>query len=802
MLVVALVLVWAVMLFPDAEWVYPLYYVIYEVASELILIHAGLYLSQNLDMLQSKRLVPLIFGGSQAGVIVGGILLAALSPVIGVSNIVLIWGLVSIIAIALVFFWHKQQGMSPYYRSGSKRKITVRQTLGDAFQGVRFMRHSALLKMASYSLFFMVILFYVLIYSVNQIYTDTFRTEEQLSSFFGILVAVNSAIALLLQFFVANRVLRKFGVKTVNLFFPFTSVLSYLMLMVSFTLPAALLGSFNKDVVMTAFRNPVWSLMMNALPGNIQGRARAMTVAVVIPLALLLAGLILMGVKELENPIYVVLVGLFSAMLYLFFSRRMNKVYVDEIVSHLKQKLALPDDESEAALRGADDEILKDLVRGIKHEDDQIFLAYARSLIKSFPDKATHIIVKRLPTAGAKVRDQVVRLLLPLKSEDLHWVLWKLADSADERFKATCYYSLIKLKNDSIWEKIPDLLEHSQARFRAVGVYGVYSFDIKDLLDQARQVWVGLLEDDDALANMFGMELLDTRACMQHNSRLSPCDLDIKPAIKRLMQSDDVRGCLACLRVSRHIARCDLTWFASLLAQLKDHPERKVRIACLTSWMEFDANEARHGIEPALEDAHPQVRETAARLLNRLAMFSTQAKNDRLTAANGSSPRAQSATLELLLAENPPKDLMTELVEAKITEVEQLSEASLIVRQTLANTGLSALNVLSMLLNERVTATVDLTLQALQGTEDAEAIEVIRLGMKCQTSYMKASACEALHGLENRHVGRTLASIIESPGHSKGSYFDGLEQVLEWCIRRHDPWLNECAKATRAEMAA
>lgn len=797
-LAAALVLIWAMMRFPAAQWVYPLYYVVYEVASELILIHAGLYLSQNLDMLQSKRLVPLIFGGSQTGVIIGGILLAALSPVIGVSNIVLIWAVASIIAIALVFFWHKHQGISPYYRSGSKRKITVRQTLGDAFQGVRFMKHSALLRMASYSLFFMVILFYVLIYSVNQIYTDTFKTEEQLSSFFGVLVAVNSAVALLLQFFVANRLLRKYGVKTVNLFFPVTSVLSYLMLLVSFTLPSALFGSFNKDVVMTAFRNPVWSLIMNALPTNIQGRARAMTVAIVIPLALLVAGVILMAVKELDNPAYIALVGFISAILYLFYSGRMNKVYVAEIVSYLKQKLTLPDDESEAALLGADEQVLKDLIRGIKHEDDQIFLAYSRSLIKSFPDKATPIIVKRLPQAGSKVRDQVVRLLLPLESDELHSVLWDLADSADERFKATCYYSLIKLRNHDIRAKLPGLLDHSEARFRAVGIYGVYSFDISNLLEQARLVWADLLRADDALANMFGMELLDTSACMQHRGQLNLSEVDIKPAVSRLMQCADVRGCLACLRVSRHIVNYDSAWYATLLARLNDHPNRKVRIAYIESWMEFDPEQARRGIEPTLEDAHPQVRETAARLLNRLAMFSTQAKNDRLTAITGSSPRAQSATLELLLAENPPKDLMTELVEAKITEVEQLNEASTIVKHALSDTRFPALNVLAVLLKERVTATIDLTLQALQGSEDAEAIEVIRLGMGCQTSQMKASACEALHGMENRHVGRTLASVIESPERKTSNYFSGLEQVLDWCIGRSDPWLNECARASKA----
>jgi hypothetical protein len=211
--------------------------------------------------------------------------------------------------------------------------------------------------------------------------------------------------------------------------------------------------------------------------------------------------------------------------------------------------------------------------------------------------------------------------------------------------------------------------------------------------------------------------------------------------------------------------------------------------------MELDGDTARQGIEPALEDAHPRVRDTAARLLNQLVMFSTHAKIDRLTAAQGSAPRAQSATLKLLLAENPPKEFTRELIEAKVIEVQQLHEASLIVKHAASHSGLAALNVLALLLGERVAETVDLTLLALQGSEDTDAIELIRVGMKSHEKQIKASACEALSGLENRRVGKVLSSIIESPGQSKSNGFKDLEQVLEWCLKRNDRWLCECAQA-------
>lgn len=801
-LAAALIVVRLLMMVPSADWVYPLYYVVYEVASELVLIHAGLYLNQNFDALQAKRLVPLVFGGSQIGVILGGIMLAVMSPLIGVGNIVLIWMLVSVIAIVLMSYWHRHRGISPFFRAGHKRKRTAGETLGEALQGVRFMKHSALLRMASFSLFFMVIMFYVLIYSVNQIYTEAFDSEEKLSSFFGVLVAVNSAIALLLQFFVANRLLRRYGVKTVNMFFPFTSVLSYVMLLFSFTLPSALFGSFNKDVVMTAFRNPVWSLMINALPGNIQGRARAMTVAVVIPSALLLAGLLLMLVREMDSPVYVAVLGLVTAVLYLYFSHNMNRVYVAEIINHLKQKLSLPDDESLNALRGNNEQVLEDLVKGIDHEDDQIFLAYSSSLIRTFPDQATEIIAQRLPRASSKVRDQVIRLMLPLASEQLPPLLWQMMESADERLQSTCYYSLIKLGDEKVKERIPGMLESPQARFRSVAIYGVYRFDMQVLLDRARQAWGDLIVSDDSLDNMFGMELLASDTCMGHEARLKVDDVQWKPVVERLMLCEDVRSCLAFLRVSRHFIDCDTQWFQGRLAPLVQHENRKVRLACLESCINLDPDNAKKGIEPALDDPHPQVRELAAQLFNRLPVFTENDKSKFLTSSSGSSPRAQSAVLHLVQMENATVETMASVVDAKLTEIEQLGEASFFIKQRMQQFNAPALGVLSLLLEERVRAMVDLTLQALRGSEDADAIDVICTGMKSQDIQLRASACEALQGLHNKAVGRSLSRVIEASDQHKTNFFPGLEQVLEWCINRRDPWLKECAQAARVSMTS
>lgn len=795
---VLLFAVWALMNMPDVDWAYPLYYVLYEVASELVLIHAGLYLNQNLDALQSKRLVPLIFGGSQVGIILGGVLLAVLSPIIGVGNIVLLWILASLISIAMVVYWHSHRGVSPYYKAGRKRRLTVGDSLTELFQGLQFMRQSDLLRMASLSLFFMVIMFYVLIYSVNQVYTETFETEDSLSSFFGVLVAVNSFIALVLQFFVANRILRKLGVKTVNLFFPATSIVSYLMLLVSFALPSALVASFNKDVVMTAFRNPVWNLMMNALPGNIQGRARAITVALVIPLALLLAGLILYVLKQFENSAYIAIAGLISATLYLYFSRRMNNVYVSEIVSHLKQKLSLPDDTATIALRGGDDQVLEDLAQGIQHPDDQIFLAYAQSMIKSFPEQATGIILARLPGASNKVQDKVIRLLLPLKSELLPPALWSLVVDGDERLQSTCYSALIKLNDATVRERIPELLSHEQARFKVVGVLGAYHFQLRAIISKARVVWQQLLKSDEALDNQFGLELFQMadQLGIEHDMYGE----DLRHAAGNMIAGGDVRGCRESLKMSPYLLKQDQEWFLQQLSKLSGHVDSKVRVDCQKGWMLLDCNSAAHGIEPFLEDPHPEVRVLAAKLLGELALYDERRMTGRISGEASGSPRAQSAVLETLLSGNPSQITMLELAIAKVEDVQRFNEAVRIISQAADDRGNTAMKVLAIVLDEHLHASIDLTLQALQGNEDASDINAIRMGMKSHEAQFRATACEAIQGLGNKQIGRILTTIIESPEHIKSRYFSNVEQVLEWCKKKNDPWLSECASAAGAAL--
>jgi hypothetical protein len=246
----------------------------------------------------------------------------------------------------------------------------------DIKQGVRYTIDSELLRAASFSLFFMVIAFYILCYSVNRVYTQTFASEAALASFFGGLTAVTSTIALVLQLLITIRVIHRFGVRRVNLLFPLTTLASMFALIFSFSLPAALIGSINKDSLMPVFRNPVITMFFNVLPNYLQGRARAMSIAVVLPLALFVCGNLLWIMLKIDDTRYFLIPGALAGFCFFLFSRRMNRAYISTLLSTLRERLFLPSDRMYRELQVSSDDVLREVLRGVGHHDGEVSGAF------------------------------------------------------------------------------------------------------------------------------------------------------------------------------------------------------------------------------------------------------------------------------------------------------------------------------------------------------------------------------------------------------------------------------------------
>ena len=796
--IILLVGAWGFMVFPLTDVVYPAYFLIYEIASELLLVHAALYLSQNFLSMQSKRLMPLIFAGTQIGVIIGGLFLAYASPILGVQNIILIWCLILTTSMIFIFAWHKSHGVSPYYRPGYTSRNQLQQSVSALKQGLQYMGRSDMLRAMSFALFFMVITFYVLCYSVNIIYTKTFETEETLSSFYGILTAVYSTLALLFQILLTNRVLRKFGIKTVNLFFPVTSLFSYSALFFSFTLPAALIGSFNKDAIMPAFRNPVRNLFYTALPEHMHGRAHALSIAIVLPLALMVCGILLWIMQKMGNHHYFLSIGVTAAVLYLFFNYKMNHAYVSEMLTNLKDKLFLPDKDARHALKGAPENVLGELKKGVFHKDDQICISFSKILIESFPEAATGIILERAKNSKSSTKDRLLNLLLPLNDELLQSFLLDSLKTSDNHLKATAYKILFQHNNEKGKFLLENALLDENPRIIAAGIAGVFNYKNAKLYGQAVERWRYLISNNDIQNNLAALDIFTHIDFLQEQKN----DLlaEYKTLIIKLLNDIDEHVVLCALRILDNWPDKQFTEIEDKIYDLYNSQEKKIRLSVIDCSNVLSENKRDSLLTRALEDTSSEIRCLSAEKLTAATKYPIEKLSLWLVVDRKGSPRAQEAILQALQKLQPPIEVMQR------------------VAMTLAQTGYIYSRALSMLhkydgnktapteimiysLNERIREYVDLTLMALENLENPKNIKIVRAGVKSADPRHINRACEVLQHMKTKNVLEIIGNILEnitSHKEKKNGYqlqpFFNLPSLLLWCVRQNDPWLNLCAE--------
>jgi AAA family ATP:ADP antiporter len=509
-LIVSVVLLscWISMSYFDWEPIYPIYFIVYEVVSEILLVHCTIYIAQNLDVMQAKRLTPLILGGWQAGTVIGGILLASVTNVLGVHNVLLIWVALLLVAVAMVYLHHQKSGVSAYYRAGRKGRNQLKHAYEQLQQCIVFAKHSRLLQAMSFALFFMVVTFYILCYSVNRVYTETFVSEDELAVFFGILAASTGGLGLLIQIFLTNRFIRRYGVRRMNLIFPIATMIAIGGLLFSFVLSAAIVGSLVKDALMPAFRNPTRALFFNAIPTHMQGRAHSFSIGLVLPLALSFAGLSLYLAQLIDSHIYFLVTGLLTALAYFIFNLKMNRSYLSAIISGLREKLFIPDDRLAESIKGEEQEAFDVLEMASKHEDQEIRFISAKSMLELFPARSVPVVINVLSSLTPPLRDQLIRLLLPLEPIELKEKLWEEIDKGDDHLRATILYALFQLRDNKARDLVQKTINDNNSRLKSIGIYGALHYPVPELTTEACQQWKLMLDGGDIASTLAGLDIL------------------------------------------------------------------------------------------------------------------------------------------------------------------------------------------------------------------------------------------------------------------------------------------------------
>jgi hypothetical protein len=784
---------WTAMSASSSPLVYPAYYLVYEVASEILLIHAALYMNQNMTTIQTKRLAPLVYAGAQVGTITGGLLLVVAVPAFGARNLLLLWCALLLVGAIVINVRHKRHGTSTHFRTPKKSRHLMKDCIEQVQQGIKFTYRSSLLRAASLALFFMVLAFYILCYSVNRIYTQTFDTEESLTRFFGLLTASTSVIALLMQLFVTNRAIKHFGVRTINLLFPATTLACLTALTFSFTLPAALLGSINKDSLMPAFRNPVRSMFFNVLPAYMQGRARAMSIALVLPLALMGGGAILMLMQNMDTPVYFLIFGIFAAGLYLFYSRQMNKTYVGTLLATLKERLFLPDKHMYSDLQGGGEQTLKEIMRGINNADEEISVAFAKVLVGSFPDKAAGIILERAGNMETATANRALSLLAPLELSAYTDELYRLASNGDSHLQTTVMRLLLDKNHEASMSEAVAQLDSSNPRMLSTAIHA--ALRCPDDRNKAIAAWQSLLQSNTA-SRCAAMDNIQDFALP--GSREQPSLLTgYLDAFISLLADTSEHTSLRALQglqqwkeaITPELAKAVIQATASENPQL-----REAAVGCLHLINNEQRNEL---IINAIGDGHIRVREAGIAILQAVSKDYNESALKWIS-GNQASLRAQETLMTSLMDAHLPTSTYEEIAQIKSREILLLQDALAILEQDNETTVNSARLLLQYTLKEQLDQTIELVLLALESLYDKETIKIIHAGFACGDSRHIANASEVLGNLvKDSRVCNLCDALLrasgEDPGHWKPR-FASVAEVLQWCANHGNNWLSMCGK--------
>ena len=775
---------------------YPAYYLVYEVASEVLLVHASLYMNQNMNTLQAKRLTPLVFAGAQIGTITGGLLLVVAAPAFGTRNLLFLWCGLLVVAYIVILVRHKRHGASTYFRAPKRSQNLLKDSVEQVHQGIKFTCRSSLLRASSLALFFMVISFYILCYSANRIYTQTFDTEESLTRFFGLLTATTSAIALFFQVFVTNRIIRRFGVRNINLLFPWTTLASLSALTFSFSLPSALLGSFNKDALMPAFRNPVRSMFFNILPGYIQGRARAMSIALVLPLALMTCGVLLLLMQRLDNPAWFLVPGILAASLYLLSSRQMNKAYVSTLLATLKERLFLPDKRMYGDLQGCENETLGEIMRGINHADTEVALAFARILAASFPEKAVDIILQRAGHMDNATADSILNILAPLDVSAHADKLRELGAQGDRHLQTTVMRLLLDKGDKSIVNEAIKHLNSNNPRLQSTAIHAALRYpDAHNYRDEAIACWHMLLHLDTAsrhasMDNIADIKLLPEE---QRQSLLSGY-LDAFTTLLADTSEQTKLRALQGLHQWKESVSMEITTAVAQHLYSENPLLRQAAAGCLHLVNEPGRSKL---LLLAIGDGHIRVREAGIAMLKSISEKYT----DRaLTWINGNaaSLRAQQTLLTSILNEPLAKSVFADIARTKSAEILLLQDAHATFARENRSTGNTARSLLQHTLKEQLDQTIELVLLALEPLYDSETIRIVHAGFSSGDSRHIANACEVLENLGKDAMISNLSDALQRSAGGNfepdGQDFTSIDDVLHWCAEHGNSWLNECGK--------
>lgn len=381
-------------------WVSTFLICFFFVTQAIFVSHLWTFTADYFDTVASKRLLPLFTIGMSVGGVIGGLLAAVATGILGASSPIASWALFLLVAALMLRLGR------PQLRSWGPIELEeADETSVEGIQGaVRYVRASTLGRALVVSALGMILALVVARYMWLDAFAKRFPDPAELAAFIGLFLAATNLIEIAIEMVITPWLIRRFGVPSANLVHPVLTLFSFCGLAYHYNVVSGAFARMNGEMLENALANPIRNLLCNAIPIRFRGRVRAFLEAIVVYAGMSIGGVTLWVLGN-PDPFWLAVAGTVASAIYLVANLLVRREYLRTLVDELKAgRLDLADLGEE--IGGFEASRLAALWEQLlRHEGERP----SQSLLKLIPNLAARGILEPLRRAASHASPEVRR---------------------------------------------------------------------------------------------------------------------------------------------------------------------------------------------------------------------------------------------------------------------------------------------------------------------------------------------------------------------------------------------------------
>ena len=815
------------------SWVYFALYAFVLAYAMVISTSWAVYLPGHYDVQEAKRLLPFIGSGLLIGTVVGGIGVAIFVPILGAANVLFVWVValagITVMVQAIARLFTPLDAETRKSKPSSPRVAQKKPGMFDNLkEGVAYSRSSALFLTTAVGQVATMMALVLIDFVASKIFARQFPDTVQLTAFLGVVDGFTTIIALMVQWFIVPRCIRRLGVQGTNLLFPYTLTAAFGFLLAAPMIIPAIFARFTRSSLMPSLRGTARTLILNAVPRKTGAVVRSFNTGIVLPMGQVAGALVLVAMKGLSIPILFPVLGLLISAFYVFYSYKQNTAYGEALLDLLKEDkihlLDLGDDELRqldtnaiAAISerlSTDQAELSQTAAELDGEQSQAMQELAMSqeeetlgaieLLRTIGNKqAFDALHQHLPYASPRLTTAALNALTAIGSQGTADILFPYVNHPEPQVRIAAINGLRQLGDSRIHQQMEASLNDPDMQVRATALSVVLGDASGIASESAMRLWETMLDADDKDTQLAALSVFASVPETPLQGRLYRAldqeDHDIRREALRALHQ---------LAEAGRISELD----AALLRTLEDEDVelRELTLQVLTA---IGTDAALDHLFVLLDDEQPSVQETLIEALKPFGKRVMTPLMECLQSPHDSLRAKETALLALARLDGVNADQLLTFWE---TELQDVYRYKLMLTLLEEQSSCSADTFLCIALRDAYQRRLSLLVQLLAVWSSPEVARLVESGLHDPDRQKRAQALEALESLSERRFTRLFLPILEADGDSEDSWrevaqqqweltFSDIMEVISACWQSSEKWLvigallSEQARATTDE---